>query len=319
MTTPSRTLSERTRRVRLSLLGGAALLTLSSCATFTEADDVASVGSTSIEQDTFDRLLAEYVDRGDVFGTMPAVDGEVPSGEARRLLGALVQAAATDEVLARNDQSITDADRASVDAELPEGHPWRSLSAEFLEVILDLQESVRGAALARVSPPTSATVEAMYRSAPESTGVVCLRHILVDTEAEAIEVTRLLDEGADFAELASTTSTEPAAVTSGGSLEGNGSACLPVAQINQTFDPLFVAGAYAAPATGWSDPVESSFGWHVIMHRPFDEVGDDVLAVHSGLESGGFLVDGLLASGGVRIDPRYGTWDPASSGVIAIG
>ena len=138
MTSPSRTLSERARRVRLSLLGGAALLTLSSCATFTEADDVASVGSTSIEQDTFDRLLAEYVDRGDVFGTMPAVDGEVPSGEARRLLGALVQAAATDEVLARNDQSITDADRASVDAELPEGHPWRSLSAEFLEVILSL-------------------------------------------------------------------------------------------------------------------------------------------------------------------------------------
>jgi len=44
-----------------------------------------------------------------------------------------------------------------------------------------------------------------------------------------------------------------------------------------------------------------------------------VLAVHSGAESGGFLVDGLLASGGVRIDPRYGTWDPVSSGVIAIG
>ena len=297
----------------------AAALTLTSCATFTEADAVATIGSTTIDQETFDRLLAEYVDRGDVFGTLPAIDGEVPGGEARRLLGALIQVAATDEVLDRAGETITDADRAPVDAELPAEHPWRSLSSEFLDVILSLQQSVRGAALARVATPSAEDVEAMYRMSPESTGVVCLRHILVDTEIEADEIVELLESGADFANLAAERSTEPIAVTSGGALVGNGSRCLPVAQINQTFDPLFVAGAYAAPPAGWSDPVESSFGWHIIMHRPFDEVGEDVIAVHSGSDSGGFLVDGLLASSGVRIDPRYGTWDPASSGIVPIG
>ena len=280
---------------------------------------MAIIGSTTIEQDDFDRLLAEYLERGDVFGTLPAIDGEVPGGEARRLLSALVQVAATNEVLDRAGQSVTESDRASVTDELPADHPWRTLSPEFLNLILDLQESVRGAALARVTPPSPESVESLYRVSPESTGVVCLRHILVDTESEADEVIALLETGADFAELAAERSTEPIAVTSGGALVGNGTRCLPVAQINQTFVPLFVAGVYGAPPTGWSDPVESSFGWHVIMHRPFDEIGDDVIAVHSGVDSGGFLVDGLLASGGVTIDPRYGTWDPVSSGIVPIG
>ena len=297
----------------------ASTLVASSCATFTEANSVAIIGSTTIEQDDFDRLLAEYLERGDVFGTLPAIDGEVPGGEARRLLSALVQVAATNEVLDRAGQSVTESDRASVTDELPADHPWRTLGPEFLNLILDLQESVRGAALARVTPPSPESVESLYRASPESTGVVCLRHILVDSESESDEVIALLESGADFAELAAERSTEPIAVTSGGALVGNGTRCLPVAQINQTFDPLFVAGAYGAPPTGWSDPVESSFGWHVIMHRPFDEIGDDVIAVHSGADSGGFLVDGLLASGGVTIDPRYGTWDPVSSGIVPIG
>lgn len=310
------------RSSRLTLKAAALLsmvLIATSCATFTEADSVATIGSTTINQETFDRLLAEYLERGDVFGTLPAIDGEVPGGEARRLLSALVQVAATNEVLDQAGQSVTEADRATVDNELPPEHPWRTLSPEFLNVILDLQQSVRGAALSRVDPPSPATVESLYRVSPESTGVVCLRHILVDTESEADEIVELLEAGADFAELAADRSTEPIAVTSGGALVGNGSRCLPVAQINQTFDPLFVAGAYAAPAAGWSDPVESSFGWHVIMHRPFDEIGDDVIAIHSSSDSGGFLVDGLLASGGVEIDPRYGTWDPVSSGIVPIG
>ena len=71
---------------------------------------MAIIGSTTIEQDDFDRLLAEYLERGDVFGTLPAIDGEVPSGEARRLLGALVQVAATNEVLNRAGQLMVDSD-----------------------------------------------------------------------------------------------------------------------------------------------------------------------------------------------------------------
>lgn len=83
-----------------------------------------------------------------------------------------------------------------------------------------------------------------------------VRHILLETEAEAKDVKAKLDAGGDFAALAKEKSIEPAAKESGGDL-GNVTRSTP-------FDPDFLQGAFALKKGEISQPVQTQFGWHII-------------------------------------------------------
>lgn len=309
--------------LRPVILASALIVSASSCATFTEADTVIAVrdGDTriTIEQGSFDALLGEFVGRPDVFGTTPAVDGIADAEQARYLASALIRSSAVNAVLATNDTAISDSDRDVVLSALESDHPWRTLSADFLALVVDSQSDVVRSALTRVAPASADDLERLYAAHPAATGVMCTRHILVDARAEALAVIDRLSNGGEFAIVAAEVSTEPAAVDTGGALGTADSACIPVSQYNSGFDPAFTRGAYATATTAVSVPVESSFGWHVIVHRPWDDVGDDVIAAHVGIDSAILRVEGLLATSSVDIDPRYGTWDPVDSAVIPVG
>lgn len=79
-------------------------------------------------------------------------------------------------------------------------------------------------------------------------------HILVDSQEAADDIKRLLDEGADFAELAQARSTGPSG-PNGGELGWFGPGMM-VAPFEEA-----VAGLVAGEV---SDPVQTQFGWHVI-------------------------------------------------------
>ncbi|MBM7579830.1 peptidylprolyl isomerase [Jeotgalibacillus terrae] len=81
------------------------------------------------------------------------------------------------------------------------------------------------------------------------------RHILVQDEETALEVKQQLEDGADFTELAKEMSTEPAAQETGGEL-GFFSA--------GDMDPAFEEAAFSLEPNVISEPVETSFGWHII-------------------------------------------------------
>ena len=97
------------------------------------------------------------------------------------------------------------------------------------------------------------------------------RHILVETQGEALELITELDGGADFAELASTKSTGPSA-SSGGDLGW--------------FPPDRMVPEFSAAVQTLGDgeftkiPVQTQFGWHVILREesrespppPYDSV-----------------------------------------------
>jgi peptidyl-prolyl cis-trans isomerase C len=80
-------------------------------------------------------------------------------------------------------------------------------------------------------------------------------HILVETEEEALAIKAELDGGADFAELAREKSTGPSG-PGGGSLGWFGKGMMV---------PSFEAAVIAMEAGAVSEPVETQFGWHVIM------------------------------------------------------
>lgn len=80
-------------------------------------------------------------------------------------------------------------------------------------------------------------------------------HILVETEAEAQEIRKLLDDGGDFAALAKEKSTGPSG-PNGGNLGwfGPGMMVKPFEDAVVALEPGQV-----------SDPIETQFGWHVIL------------------------------------------------------
>ena len=80
-------------------------------------------------------------------------------------------------------------------------------------------------------------------------------HILVETEEEALAIKAELDGGADFAELAREKSTGPSG-PGGGSLGWFGKGMMV---------PSFEAAVIAMEPGAVSEPVETQFGWHVIM------------------------------------------------------
>ena len=82
------------------------------------------------------------------------------------------------------------------------------------------------------------------------------RHILLETQEEAAEVIKMLDEGADFSELAQDKSTGPSG-PSGGKLGWFGA--------NQMVKPFADAAAALEKGTYTKEPVQTQFGWHVIM------------------------------------------------------
>jgi foldase protein PrsA len=102
-------------------------------------------------------------------------------------------------------------------------------------------------------------------------------HILVATEDEAKAVKARLDAGEDFAAVAKDKSTDTSNKDSGGDLGT-------VNYVDSGFDETFMAAAIALKVGQISDPVKTSFGYHIIKCiakteyplKAFDAVKDEI-------------------------------------------
>jgi len=122
------------------------------------------------------------------------------------------------------------------------------------------------------NPPSEAELRELYelnlprlRAAQYKT-----RHILVDSETLAIDLIEQLNEGADFAALATEHSTD-----SSTSEDGD----LGWLTADSVVEPFATAIQAATPGELLDDPIETQYGWHVIL---VDEVQEQVAP---GLES----------------------------------
>lgn len=128
----------------------------------------------------------------------------------------------------------------------------------------------------------------------------CARHILLDTEEDALDVLADLEQGADFATLAQERSTGPSGP------QGGDLGCLTPGQTVAPFDEA----VFAAPVGEPVGPVETQFGWHVILVSerneagltPLDEARDELRqqVVQERLDQ---VVDALIATSAVQTYP----------------
>jgi hypothetical protein len=304
--------------LRLAILTAAAVVATSGCATFDNSDTVARVGSTDITNDDFEPLATEYFENPDVFGTAPIVNGRADAEQSRFLLAVMVRQQQVNQFLDEQGVDASAIRSAFVGTVLSQS-PAGELSDEMQQLIADTEPDTTAQALALVDVPGNDELRTMYARNPASIGLICARHILAATEADALDLLDELSGGADFATLATERSIDPTAAENGGALTSGTNQCIPVQTVRQTFDPAFTAGVLVAREGAPSVPVESAFGWHVILHRPWDEVASSISELHQPGESGGYLLDGAIATSEVAVDPRLGTWDTVTGTVAPAG
>lgn len=300
---------------------GAVLLAagLSSCGSVADNAVAATVGDGDVSRDEFETLLQGFSDPAVSASVGLAVDeatGTVPGEASRSLLAVLIQQEAVAQFLADAGEEITDADRAAFTDTLAEDELLFDLSEDVQRVVVD--QTVAPEAVARVPAPDAAELERRYEEDPTSLGVLCVRHILTETEAGGEAVVAELEAGADFAELAAERSIDPTAADNGGVIQSStAEPCMATSEATQRLDPTFVDAAFEATPSNRVGPVETSFGWHVIESVPYEDASASLAAMYE-TNAGQLLLDGHLRAIDVDVDPRYGVWDGRSQSVLPL-
>jgi len=206
-----------------------------------------------------------------------------------------------DDTVTRRHLMVTGADRAA----------GQALVERFLgspQVVRSLPSSFRGALEARFARIAAVRRLLVTQRSAELTATALaacpshrfVAHILVASLADAQAVQAQLAAGADFATLAGQRSTDRVSGAQGGEL-----GCLD----SQNFVTAFQQVAQSQPIGVVSDPVQTQFGFHLILVRdqpPGADLANLALAD----------VLGLARGARVTVDPRYGIWDRRNGRVV---
>jgi foldase protein PrsA len=125
----------------------------------------------------------------------------------------------------------------------------------FAESLI-VQESVEAELVSGFEPITDDELAREVAEFPADWTQVCASHILVETKDEADDIKTQLDGGADFAAIATAVSIDPGSAENGGDL-----GC---AAPSGLVEP-FAEATLTAEIGVVTDPVETDFGYHVII------------------------------------------------------
>ncbi len=212
------------------------------------------------------------------------------------LIDQAILRATLDQMLDDRGLTVTDANRAQARDEVaqslapllgPEGDGVKLLDelGAYGDLVADLQGQL--ISLSSDLPPAQ---------------LACVRHILLATEEEAQTAIDDIAGGADFSEVAIERSTGPSG-PSGGDL-----GCASTTG----YVPEFAAAVDAATVGEVVGPVQTDFGFHVIIVDAFE----DDIASSGQLTGAQRLAEERLGTATVTIDPQLGSWDPVSLVVI---
>lgn len=155
-------------------------------------------------------------------------------------------------------------------------------------------------------------IRQLYEQQREQFTQIHTRHILLQTEAEAVRIANRVTRK-NFAQLARRFSIDNVSAPNGGDL-GTVAA--------SAFVPEFVDGALALDPGQIGPPVQTQFGWHVIQLvsvnvLPLEEVRDQLAGTLQAKAFSDWLSD-QLAEVEIIVNPKYGRFDPATGDVLPI-
>jgi foldase protein PrsA len=167
-----------------------------------------------------------------------------------------------------------------------------------------IEDAVSDALIGSVVMPTLEDAQAEIDANPLEYTQVCASHILVETEEEAQAVEARLDAGEEFAVVAADVSVDTGSGAAGGSL-----GCASPAD----YVPEFADATMTAPIGEVTEPVESQFGFHIIVVEDRTEAtAEEVLsimgdrALFAAVDQ--WLLDSITTAD-VTVVEAYGTWE----------
>jgi len=174
------------------------------------------------------------------------------------------------------------------------------------------EQTALNKALGPIASDTAA-VNTFYKQNPQDfIATQCVSHILVKTEAEAVRIRAAIVAGATFADQARHYSTDTGSAIKGGDL-----GCAAPG----SFVPAFERVADTIAVNQLSEPVHSTFGWHLIEVRSRQmQALDSTISgqIQQFLKQEtpvtAWVTDALKAAK-VTVNPAYGSWDPLLHGV----
>ena len=149
----------------------------------------------------------------------------------------------------------------------------------------------------------NALSEALAAEAGPGTEVPCVRHILVEEEAEGDAIIVRLEAGEDFAELAQELSTGPSGPT-GGDL-----GCSP----SSNYVPEFAGAVDTAEIGAFVGPVQTEFGWHVILVEGVEAQPADGRALATE------RLRERLGEANIDVDANLGSWNGDQLAIVPLG
>jgi parvulin-like peptidyl-prolyl isomerase len=296
-----------TRRI-LPLLA-ASIIGLTACGSssvVTSASDAFTVNGEGFSKNDLNALIDVLVDLGQI----TKQNGTIPKADMDSTLQVLVKYQAFLQFAEKNNLEESAANRTKVEEQAGADESFGTYPKTLQDLLINL--NLASITTSEMKIPSAGDLEKLYNKAPASAGVLCLSHILVKTKAEAEKALKQVSDGAKFADVAKKVSIEPAAKTSGGSLANGDEACSALESLQQSFDGDFMVGAVAAKPGVPTGPIKSSFGWHIILSHPYDEVKDSISSVLKE-NPGAALLAGFMATSDISVNSTYGTWVGATA------
>ena len=197
----------------------------------------------------------------------------------------------------------------------------RGITEDLLQAVAHqtlLEQAARDHLATTVAPPDRAQIDAQLDRSRLALTEVCASHILVETEEEALEVLSRLEAGEEFAALARELSQDEGSAAADGVLPCTS----PSSYVTEFADATMDAPLEQVLDT----PVETTFGFHVLLVSSRTEPGEDLLpseediiaslnAQSVDIELGAWLSTVMLAAE-VMVEERFGAWVPTPPQVI---
>jgi len=257
----------------------------------------------------------EDITRSEVNVLVPDTDDPSAVTDFSRYLTVVIQWEAISQAAAEEGIEPTDED---IDARLDElvaGQGEGATLEEYLEQVQASEEGIRlfteqlviqdaiQTDLADEATVTDDEVNSELAGNLLDWTVVCASHILVGSEEEAIAVQDRLAAGDDFAVVAAEVSTDVTSGESGGDLGCNSPT---------TFVDSFAAAVLEAEIDVVTGPVESEFGYHVVLVNQREVATPEIVRAALEADALASAVDAwflnVIETADVTVDEAIGVW-----------
>lgn len=270
-----------------------------------------TVNGSDISRDSVDRDLAAIADNPDLKQQISGTEGTIKSSGSSIWLTHVVTQEIVDREVERRGITVRPADRQAGQARAANFFGPQAFAA-FPKWFRDQStaEFARQQALFRATstPPSDADVRAAYEAAAAQFRQQCpsgrfVSHILVPSQQLAAGLAAQIRAGASFEQIASQQSTDATSARDGGAL-----GCID----GQQLVPAFQQVAATLPLNQVSAPVQTQFGWHLILVRdsiPFEQLENGLRArLEEQSPAAQRRLNARVARADVDVDPRYGRW-----------